>query len=209
MRSIIPIYSKSSKSETLSGPLRISSVLVGAVFAATILANPASADGTIVALGDSNTAGFGVGNEQAFPAQLENILRKRGRPVRVVNAGVSGDTFGGLASRVDGSVKKGTKLVIVQAGYNDRAYGVPPQKTIADMKTVMAKLRARGVAAVLCGFFDKKWDAVGRQVASQYGAQFVPGSTCYDPRYRGPDGLHMSAAGHQVIAGRLANVVGR
>lgn len=180
-----------------------------ALLVSILASGTAAADSTIVALGDSNTAGVGVGTEQAFPARLESILRKRGRAVRVINAGISGDTFGGLASRVDGSLPKSTRLVIVQAGYNDRALGVPREQTIANMKTVLSKLRARRVDAVLCGFFDKGWDAVGRQVASQYGARFVPGGTCYDPQHRGPDGLHMSAAGHQVIAGRLANVVGR
>ncbi len=170
--------------------------------------NGASADDTIVVLGDSNSAGFGVSQQDAFPARMESILRKRGRHVKVLNAGVTGDTFGGLASRVDSSVPKNAKLVIVQAGYNDLVFGVPPEQSIANMKTVLAKVRARGSRAVLCGFFNPKWDAIGRKVAASYGARFVPGSTCYDPRHKGLDGLHMSAAGHQVIAGRLTQVVG-
>lgn len=165
-------------------------------------------DGTIVALGDSNTAGFGVAQQDAFPARLETMLRKQGRKVRVVNAGVSGDTFGGLASRVDTSVPRNARLVIVQAGYNDRAMGVPPGQSVANMRTVLSKLRGRHVNTVMCGFFDKKWDAIGRKMAAEYGAKFVPGSTCYDPRHRGPDGLHMSASGHEVVAERLARVVG-
>ena len=51
-------------------------------------------DAKIVALGDSNTSGYGVGSQDAFPARMEKILRKKGRPVRVVNAGVPGDTLG-------------------------------------------------------------------------------------------------------------------
>ena len=67
--------------------------------------------------------------------------------------------------------------------------------------------KLRRVPAVLCGFFDPKWDAVGRKLSAQYGATFVPGSTCYSPNHRGPDGLHMSAAGHTVVAQRLMPVV--
>ena len=56
---------------------------------------------------------------------------------------------------------------------------------------------------MLCGFYNRGWDAVGRAVARNYGAIFVDGTVCYDSRYRGWDGLHMTAAGHQVVAGRL------
>ena len=49
-----------------------------------------------------------------------------------------------------------------------------------------------GGSTVLCGFHNQGWDAVGRALASRYGAVFVDGSACYDSRYRGPDGLHMT-----------------
>lgn len=176
------------------------------VIAAAMAPAAAKADETIVVLGDSNTAGFGVGTDQAFPAKMQQMLQKRGRHVRVVNAGVSGDTFGGMANRVD-SVPV-AKTVIVQGGYNDLAMGVPPEQSIANMRRIVSKLRGRGSNVVLCGFFRPKWDAIGRKVAAQYGARFVSGSTCYDPRHRGTDGLHMSASGHQVVAGRLSAVVG-
>jgi lysophospholipase L1-like esterase len=120
---------------------------------------------------------------------------------------VPGDTFGGMASRVDSDVPRNARTVIVQGGYNDLVMGVPAEQSIANMRTILAKLRGRHSNVVLCGFFNKNWDAIGRKLASQYGARFVPGSTCYDPRHRGVDGLHMSASGHQVVAGRLASVV--
>src|SRR5262245_57897999 len=74
---------------------------------------------TIVALGDSNTAGWGVGSANSFPSQLNAMLAQRGYRARIVNAGVSGDTLGGMLGRLDASVPAGTRLVIVQGGYND------------------------------------------------------------------------------------------
>lgn len=162
---------------------------------------------TVVALGDSNTAGWGVGQGNAFPSQLNTMLQRRGYNARIVNAGVSGDTFGGMLSRLDSSVPAGTRLVIVQGGYNDLIRGTPRDVIIARMTGILAQLRARRVPAVLCGFFFPEWDAVGRQVAAQYGARFVSGSTCYSPKHTGPDRLHMSAEGHTVIAQRLMPVV--
>jgi len=191
----------------------VNSVLFRALAAAACMlafahVTPASAQATIVVLGDSNTQGYGVAPQQAFPARLEAILRASGRAVDVVNAGVLGDTLGGLLARVDSQVPQGTRLVIVQGGFNDIDQDVPANVSAANMRAILARLQARGVKAVLCGFFDKKWDAVGRKFAAQYHAVFVPGSTCYDPDNKGPDELHMSAAGHAVVAARLARVVG-
>jgi acyl-CoA thioesterase-1 len=173
-------------------------------FLATV---PASSQPLIVALGDSNTAGYGVGQGNAFPAQLNAMLQRRGYNARIANAGVSGDTFGGMLSRLETSVPAGTRLVIVQGGYNDLIRGTPRDIIIARMQGILAQLRARRVPAVLCGFFFPEWDAVGRKLSAQYGARFVPGSTCYSPSHTGPDRLHMSAEGHTVVAQRLLPVV--
>jgi acyl-CoA thioesterase-1 len=168
---------------------------------------PASSQPLIVALGDSNTAGWGVGQANAFPSQLNAMLQRRGYSARIANAGVSGDTFGGMLNRLDASVPAGTRLVIVQGGYNDLIRGTPRDVIIARMQGILSQLRARHVPAVLCGFFFPEWDAVGRRLAAQYGARFVPGSTCYSPSHTGPDRLHMSAEGHTVVAQRLVPVV--
>jgi acyl-CoA thioesterase-1 len=176
--------------------------------ACCLLAGNAEAqEGLIVALGDSNTAGWGVGSVNAFPSQLNSMLQRRGYRARIVNAGVTGDTLGGMLGRLDSSVPAGTRLVIVQGGYNDVIRWTPPNVIVERMQGILARLHARHVPAVLCGFFDPKWDAIGRKLSAQYGATFVPGSTCYSPNHRGPDGLHMSAAGHTVVAQRLMPVV--
>ena len=70
---------------------------------------------TVVALGASNTAGKGVSLSQAYPAQLETMLRARGFDVHVINAGVSGDTTGGMTARIESTVPKGTRVVIPAA----------------------------------------------------------------------------------------------
>jgi len=159
----------------------------------------------IIALGDSNTAGFGVGPQQAFPARLEALLRTSGHDVRTVNAGVSGDTTYGMLVRLDAAAPPGTRIVIVQGGYNDLQRGSGPAAITANVEAILARLRVRRIRAVLCGFYDQPWDVVARR----YGAVFVSGRTCYDANYRGFDGLHMNAAGHQVVAARLLPVVRR
>src|SRR5262249_40105746 len=86
-------------------------------------AGPA-APATVVAIGASNTYGAGrrgggVGTSEAFPAQLERMLKARGYDVRVINAGVPGDTTAGMLARLDSAVPEGARVVIIQPGGND------------------------------------------------------------------------------------------
>ena len=105
----------------------------------------ASADAaTIVALGASNTYGKGVARNQAFPAQLEAILRAKGSSVRVVNAGINGDTTEGMLRRLDRAVPNGTSAVILQPGGNDR------RKQGQDRTgEIQSRLSARGIPVIM------------------------------------------------------------
>lgn len=177
------------------------------VFAAGILLST-GADARplqIVALGDSNTAGYGVGRRNAFPALMEATLRSAGYDVDLSNRGISGDTTGGMLSRLDRAVPPGTQIAIVQGGYNDQRRGVPAQTTAANVDAILARLSARRVKVVLCGYFDARWTGIARR----HRAVLVPGNTCYDAGNRGRDGLHMNAAGHRVVAARLTPVIRR
>src|ERR1700704_1999080 len=105
----------------------------------------ASADAaTIVALGASNTYGKGVERDQAYPAQLEAMLRARGLSVNVVNAGINGDTTEGMLSRLDDAVPNGTRVVILQPGGNDLRKGRADRTA-----EIQSRLRARGIRVVM------------------------------------------------------------
>jgi acyl-CoA thioesterase-1 len=166
-----------------------------------------TSENTVVILGDSNTAGYGVGTQSAFPARLQENLRKRGVAIRVINSGVPGDTFGGMLERLELSLPENPNLVIVQGGYNDIANGVPADTSAEHLNQLLARLKERGAKVVLCGFFDAKWDAVGQRLAAAHNASFVAGSACYDPTHTGPDGVHMSPEGHAIVAQRLVPIV--
>lgn len=178
-----------------------------ALVASVLPIGSAYAQQAIVVLGDSNASGAGVGRANAFPAQLDAILHARGHDLRVINAGLGGDTFEGMHARLDASVPPGTRLVIVQGGYNDVVARTPPDMIVVSIDGILSRLHARGIKAVLCGFFYPDWDAVGRSLSRRHRAIFVSGSTCYAPDHRGPDGLHMAVSGHQVVASRLAPIV--
>ena len=102
----------------------------------------------IVALGASNTFGKGVERNQAYPSQLEAILRAKGYQVRVINAGVSGETTGQMLSRLNSAVPNGTSVVILQPGGNDARKGVGADRA-ASIAAIQSRLNARGIKTIM------------------------------------------------------------
>lgn len=170
-----------------------------------LVSTGAVAETRVVALGDSNTAGLWVAKRNAFPALIEKSLREAGYDVVIANEGISGDTSAGMLSRLDEAVPRGTSIVIVQGGYNDRRRGIAAVERDANVEAILSRLDRRGVKTILCGLSGAQWSALARR----HNAQLVPGSTCYDADNRGFDRLHMNRAGHRVVASRLAPVVQR
>lgn len=144
----------------------------------------------VVALGASNTIGRGRGStpdgvppSQAYPAQLEKLLRAQGCAVSVANAGVAGDTTRGMLARLPKAITKDTRLVILQAGGNDGRRGEGGD-TEANVAEIERQLRARGIEMITL-------DRLGR----------IAGP------YRLPDGQHFSAEGHAAFAAYLLSQV--
>jgi acyl-CoA thioesterase I len=139
----------------------------------------ASADAaTIVALGASNTYGKGVARNQAYPAQLEAILRAKGLSVRVVNAGINGDTTEGMLGRLDSAVPDGTSAVILQPGGNDRRKGRPDRTA-----EIQSRLAARKIPVIMLG--NSMLGGLPHQ----------------------PDGQHLTPEGYRMLAQSLASQV--
>ena len=139
---------------------------------------------TIVALGASNTFGKGVARNQAYPAQLEAILRAKGENVRVVNAGINGDTTEGMLGRLDRAVPNGTSAVILQPGGNDQRKGRPDRT--AD---IQSRLAARNIPVIMLG-------------NSMLGG--LPHQP--DGEHLTPEGYHMLA---EAIASQVSGAIGR
>ena len=123
------------------------------LFTAVLLFGPATGvtsahAATVVALGASNTYGKGVSRQQAYPAQLEALLRARGLQVQVINAGINGDTTGGMLRRLGQAVPKGTQVVILQPGGNDQRKGVANERE-KNIATITSRLTAQGIRVIL------------------------------------------------------------
>jgi len=166
----------------------------------------------IVALGDSNTAGFRVFEKNAYPAQLEHALRAKGHDVRVLNSGVSGNTSSMGLARLDQAVPPGTKIAIVYFGRNDVRWGVEPLRFRANIDAIVKRLRARDIQVLLIGLRTFSL----AEIAAANGALYYPDFFAAvsregekDPKYTlifDPI-QHLNAAGYEAVVSRLAPVV--
>lgn len=178
---------------------------------------PALADGAevITVLGDSLAAGLGVPAEEAFPARLQERLRREGYDYRVVNAGVSGDTTAGGLRRVSWVLRTQPDIVIVALGANDGLRGQPPRAMRDNLETIVKQLQAAGVRVLLAGMrmppnygaeYTRQFAAVFPEVARRTGVPLMPfllDGVAAQAAMLQSDGIHPSAAGHQIIADRL------
>jgi acyl-CoA thioesterase-1 len=105
----------------------------------------------LLALGDSLTAGYGLPRGQGFVPQLEAALRARGRNVRVLDAGVSGDTMAGGAARLDWALAERPGAAIVALGGNDGLRGLPTDRMAQALESILSRLASRGIPTLLAG----------------------------------------------------------
>lgn len=103
----------------------------------------------IVAIGASNTSGWGVGSAAAYPARLEALLRQCGYDVRVANAGVPFETTNGMLRRIDVDVPDGTRAVVIQPGGNDLRFLGTVERRTSNIQAMMARLKPRGIVPIL------------------------------------------------------------
>ena len=165
----------------------------------------------IVAFGDSLTAGLGLPQDQAFPAQLEAALKARGTEATVVNAGVSGDTAAAGLARLDWSLPDDANAVIIELGANDALQGVPPEGTKQALAKIIKTVQARGLPILLAGMeappnmgkdYADQFRAIYVDLAERYHVLLYPffleGAAMNDGMTQG-DGLHPNAKGVAAI----------
>lgn len=190
-------------------------VAYGALTTLVNASSPAPAPVTLLALGDSLTAGYGVAADQSFPAQLEKALRAKGLAVRVINAGVSGDTSAGGLARLDWALADKPDAAIVELGANDGLRGLDPAHMEANLDAIVAKLQAAGVKVLLAGMeappnlgaeYGRAYRAAFARVAERRQVAFYPfflDGVAGNPKLNQKDGLHPTPEGMAIVVGRL------
>ena len=174
---------------------------------------------TILALGDSLTAGLGLDAPQAFPARLEAALKAKGHDVVIINAGVSGDTASQGAARLDWSLTDDVDVVLVALGANDALRGLPPEQAESALDEILGKLKARNLPTLVLGMrsppnlgpdYAAAFEAMFPRVATKHGAALYPfflEGVAAEASLNQADGIHPNAKGVDEIVKRVLPAV--
>lgn len=171
---------------------------------------------TIVCLGDSLTAGYGLPNPgaQAYPALLQDKIDAAGLPWRTVNAGVSGDTTAGGLRRINWLLRQRIDILILALGGNDGLRGIDPAVTAENLAGIIDRVRTRypEVRVVLAGMqmpanlgpdYQERYRKTFPQVASAQDCTLIPfllegvGGV---PELNQPDMIHPTPRGQEIMA---------
>src|ERR1700754_641237 len=194
-------------------------LMVGGMASAQTLAVAPAKPIKMVVLGDSLSAGLGLPASAAFPARLQKALASKGIEVDMINAGVSGDTASGGRDRLDWSVPEGTEAVIVELGANDALRGVDPKVTRSALTEILTRLKARGIAVLLCGMYappnygseySARFNAIYPELAKSFGVPLYPfflEGVASDAKLNQADGIHPTAEGVDTIVRNILPTV--
>jgi acyl-CoA thioesterase I len=194
-------------------------LLVQALAFAAVLATASHAAAArtlrLVALGDSLTAGLGLSPGDAFPDRLEAALRAKGWDVKVINAGVSGDTAADGLARYEWAVPPDADALIIELGANDMLRGLKPEATKATLAAILDRARAAHLPTLLAGMraapnlgpeYADQFSAIYPALAKAYDVPLYPfflDGVAGDPKLNQPDGLHPTADGVEVIVQKI------
>ena len=175
----------------------------------------------IVFYGDSLTAGYGLDPEVAFPSLVEKALREKGKEVKVVNAGLSGETTAGGLSRLDWVLRQRVDIFVLELGANDGLRGLPLEQTEKNLQAIIDKVRAKnpGVKIVIAGMmvppnmgpdYSSRFQKIFPEIARRNNATLIPfllQDVAGDARLNQADGIHPNIEGHQAVARNVLEVL--
>jgi acyl-CoA thioesterase-1 len=175
----------------------------------------ASAPKTVLFLGDSLTAGYGLDPLSAFPSLIQQMIDKNGLGYQAVNAGVSGDTSAGGARRIAWLLKRPVDVLFLELGANDGLRGIPLDATEQNLQTIIDRTKAAypDCKVIIAGMmvppnlgpdYSSRFQQLFRQLADRNNAVLMPfllEGVAGRPNLNLPDGIHPTEEGHRIIAG--------
>lgn len=176
---------------------------------------------TILFFGDSLTAGYGLSPEEAFPALVEKNFNKKGKPTKVVNAGLSGETSAGGLARIDWVLRQPVDIFILELGANDGLRGLPLDQTRKNLQAIIDKVKAKypKTKVVVTGMmvppnlgdkYTKEFGGIFPDLAKKNNAALIPfllKDVAGIEKLNLPDGIHPNPEGHKIVAQNVMKVV--
>ena len=178
---------------------------------------PASAAETqrVLMLGDSLTAGYGLGPGDGLVDQLQKRADDTGLSVRFINAGVSGDTTKGGLARLDWALAEGADKAVVALGGNDMLRGLSPADSFQNLRGILERLRQDNIEVLLAGMlapanmgaeYQTDFDALYPALAEEFDVIYMPfflQDVALVPRLNQPDGLHPNREGVAIMVDNM------
>lgn len=189
--------------------------ILTAVFLVVLTAAATASAGqppTLLFLGDSITAGFGVDPEEAYPALIQKTLDQQGIDVTVINGSISGSTTASALSRLKWYARAAPDILILALGANDGLRGLSTKDMEQNLDTAIAAASDFGMTVVLAGMevppnlgpdYSKDFRQVFRSLAEKHDLVLIPfllEGVGGEPDLNQADGIHPNADGHKVIA---------
>lgn len=175
----------------------------------------------ILFFGDSLTAGYGLSPEEAFPALAEKELIKNGKNVKVVNAGLSGETSAGGLSRIDWVLRQPIDVLVLELGANDGLRGLPVDQTKKNLQSIIDKVKVKNpdVKIVVVGMmvppnmgntYTTQFTAIFPEIAKNNKAtlmKFLLEGVAGNEKLNQADGIHPNIEGHKIVASNITKVL--
>jgi len=176
---------------------------------------------TVLFFGDSLTAGYGLSPEEAFPALAEQRLKKKGYAVKVINAGLSGETSAGGLSRIDWVLRQPIDVFVLELGANDGLRGLPLNQTRDNLQKIIDKVKAKNPNAkvMLAGMlvppnlgkaYTDEFKNIYPELAKKNNATLLPfllQGVAGNEKLNLSDGIHPNAEGHKRVADNVTQVL--
>jgi acyl-CoA thioesterase-1 len=176
---------------------------------------------TILFFGDSLTAGYGLTVEQAFPALIEQDLKQKGKNVKVINAGLSGETSAGGLTRIDWVLRQPIEVFVLELGANDGLRGVPLEETKKNLQLIINKVKSKNpkVKIVVAGMmvppnmgkpYSDGFQKIFPELAKKNSATLVPfllEGVAGIEKLNQADGIHPTEEGHKIVAKNLVKSI--
>jgi acyl-CoA thioesterase-1 len=172
---------------------------------------------TILFFGDSLTAGYGLSPEIAFPALVEKEFIKENKKVKVINAGLSGETSAGGLNRIDWILRQPIDVFVLELGANDGLRGLPIEQTKKNLQSIIDKVKGKYPKAkiVLAGMmvppnmgksYSDEFQKIYPTMAGKNKASLIPfllEGVAGNEKLNQADGIHPNAEGHRIVANHL------
>jgi acyl-CoA thioesterase I len=169
---------------------------------------------TILFFGDSLTAGYGLTVEQAFPALIEQELKQNGKNVKVINAGLSGETSAGGLTRIDWVLRQPVDIFVLELGANDGLRGVPLPETRKNLQAIIERVKFKNpkVKVVLAGMmvppnmgkpYADGFQKIFPELATKNNTTLIPfilAGVAGDEKLNQADGIHPTVEGHKIVS---------